>query len=73
MPLSPLQRRVMGAIATQRDPESYVHLDGSLACPDPDRPETLEGLVAHHGSRKGSWPSSPEIGSVMLRERPLPR
>src|SRR3954447_12085027 len=24
MPLSPLQRRVMAAIATQRDPESYV-------------------------------------------------
>jgi hypothetical protein len=47
--------------------------DGSLARPDPDRPETLEGLVVHHGSRKGSWPSSPEIGSVMLRERPLPR
>jgi hypothetical protein len=43
--------------------------DGSLAQPDPDRPETLEGLVVHHGSRKGAWPSSPEIGSVMLRER----
>lgn len=43
--------------------------DGSLARPDPNRPETLEGLVVHHGSRKGAWPSSPEIGSVMLRER----
>ena len=43
--------------------------DGSLAQPDPDRPETLERLVVHHGSRKGAWPSSPEIGSVMLRER----
>ena len=43
--------------------------DGSLAQPDPGRPETLEGLVVHHGSRKGAWPSSPEIGSVMLRER----
>jgi hypothetical protein len=47
--------------------------DGGLARPDPDRPETMEGLVVHHGSRKGSWPSSPEIGSAMLRERPLPR
>ena len=43
--------------------------DGGLAQPDPDRPETLEGLVVHHGSRKGAWPSSPEISSVMLRER----
>ena len=43
--------------------------DGSLAQPDADRPETLEGLIVHHGSRKGAWPSSPEIGSVMLRER----
>ena len=43
---------------------------GPAARADPDRPETL---VVHHGSRKGSWPSSPEIGSVMLRERPLPR
>lgn len=43
--------------------------DGSLARPDLDRPETLEGLVVHHGSRKGAWPSSPEISSVMLRER----
>ena len=38
--------------------------------PDPDQPEALHGLVVHHGSRKGAWPSSPEIGSVMLRERP---
>ncbi len=43
--------------------------DGTLAQPDPDRPETLADLVVHHGSRKGAWPSSPEIGSVMLRER----
>jgi hypothetical protein len=43
--------------------------DGSLAQPDPDLPETLADLVVHHGSRKGAWPSSPEIGSVMLRER----
>jgi hypothetical protein len=28
-----------------------------------------QGLVIHHGSRKAAWPSSPEIGSVMLRER----
>jgi hypothetical protein len=41
--------------------------DGSLAQPDPDRPETLQGLVVHHGSRKGAWPSSPEISSLMLR------
>ena len=40
-----------------------------LAQPDADRPETLEGLIVHHGSRKGAWPSSPEIGSIMLRER----
>ncbi len=46
-----------------------LRADGSLAQPDPDRPETLADLVVHHGSRKGAWPSSPEIGSVMLRER----
>lgn len=48
---------------------ALLRSDGSLAQPDPDRPETLAGLVVHHGSRKGAWPSSPEIGSVMLRER----
>lgn len=48
---------------------ALLNLDGSLARPDPDRPETLQNLVVHHGSRKGAWPSSPEIASVMLRER----
>ena len=48
---------------------ALLRSDGSLAQPDPDRPETLADLVVHHGSRKGAWPSSPEIGSVMLRER----
>lgn len=54
MPLTRLQQRILSVIAKQ---------------PDPDRPETLADLVVHHGSRKGAWPSSPEIGSVMLRER----
>ena len=43
---------------------ALLHPDGSLAQPDPDRPESL---VVHHGSRKGAWPSSPEISSLMLR------
>lgn len=62
--------RIVSALPRGLPFGALLHPDGSLARPDPDRPETLDGLVVHHGSRKGAWPSSPEIGSVMLRERP---
>lgn len=62
--------RLLAGLPTRLGFGALLLADGSLAQPDPDLPETLNGLVVHHGSRKGAWPSSPEIGSVMLRERP---
>jgi hypothetical protein len=61
--------RLVAALSRGLPYGAILRPDGALARPDPDRPETLEGLVVHHGSRKGAWPGSPEIGSVMLRER----
>lgn len=61
--------RLVATIPRNLPYAALLRPDGSLAQPDPDRPETLADLVVHHGSRKGAWPSSPEIGSVMLRER----
>jgi hypothetical protein len=61
--------RLMAMMPRDLEYGCLLRPDGSLAQPDPDQPETLEGMVVHHGSRKGAWPSSPEIGSVMLRER----
>jgi hypothetical protein len=61
--------RLLALLPSSMGYGALLRPDGSLAQPDPDRPETLDGLVVHHGSRKGAWPSSPEIGSVMLRER----
>jgi hypothetical protein len=38
--------------------------DGRPVQPDPNK---IDGLVAHEGSRRGFWPSSPHIGSAMIR------
>jgi hypothetical protein len=62
---------LVAALPETLEAGALLRADGTLARPDPDRPETLEGLIVHHGSRKGNWPSSPEISSVMLRERHL--
>jgi hypothetical protein len=59
--------RLVGMMPRTLEYGALLNPDGSLAQPDPDRPESLEGLVVHHGSRKGAWPSSPEISSLMLR------
>jgi hypothetical protein len=61
--------RLIAALPRGLSYGALLRPDGGLARPDPDRPETLDGLVVHHGSRKGAWPGSPEIGSAMLRGR----
>lgn len=46
------------------DAVGFVFLrDGQPVQPDPKR---LQDYVRHAGSRRGSWPSSPEIGNAML-------
>ncbi len=64
--------RLVASLPKNLEFGALLRADGSLAQPDPDDPASLEGLVVHHGSRKGCWPSSPEIGSVMLREGHYP-
>ncbi len=64
--------RLLKALPRSLEYGALLRADGSLARPDPDDPASLEGLIVHHGSRKGCWPSSPEIGSVMLREGHYP-
>jgi hypothetical protein len=76
VPLSRLQREVLGLLAANRDPESYVagaivlNQDGPLFLKDgvpvqPD-PDQLSACTEHMGRRRGHWPSSSEIGSAML-------
>jgi hypothetical protein len=45
--------------------EGLIFLENGMPV-QPD-PKNLDGLAAHAGSRRGLWPSSPEIGSAMLR------
>ncbi|HLJ70301.1 MAG TPA: hypothetical protein VKU03_03220, partial [Roseiarcus sp.] len=46
----------------------YTH-NGAPVLPDPHR---LADYVEHGGRRGGHWPSSPEIGSAMLRDSAKP-
>lgn len=64
--------RLVAAMPRHLEYGALLNRDGSLAKPDPDDPASFEGIVVHHGSRKGCWPSTMEIASTMLREGAYP-
>jgi hypothetical protein len=55
--------RFVGAMPAGKEGMAYL-TDGQPVQPDPAR---TNAYVEHAGRRGGHWPSSPEIGSVMLR------
>lgn len=64
--------RLVAAMPRHLDYGALLRRDGSLAKPDPDDPASFEGIVVHHGSRKGCWPGTMEIASTMLLEGSYP-
>jgi hypothetical protein len=61
--------RVVARLKSEMGFGVLILSDGRLAKPDPDDPASFVGLIVHQGCTRGSWPTSPEISSVMLRER----
>ena len=64
--------RLVAAMPRHLEYGALLNRDGSLAKPAPDDPASFEGIVVHHGSRKGCWPGTMEIASAMLRDGSYP-
>ncbi len=61
--------RVVGRLKSEMGFGILLRPDGNLAKPDPDDPASFASIVVHQGRMRGSWPTSAEISSTMLRAR----